>query len=291
MSRSTWSWSPASARTSSSSPPTSRDSRALMMLSCMSGCELPSAVRLLPRTFQVSPTTPSLVDSSASSRTSRPSISGRRTISSSVPLVQRGSADLVEPGLQRRVCRDGRGRRRGRQHRSWFESARRASTGGTIPPLCPESRPQRSAWSAHRSMRTKPFGRVGVVVRPRRHAVDRGDLDAPQRVRRRVLDVVEDRQAPRRPASARARRARRDHVIDAGATEHGDRPTVAGVVQPSGDLGRTVSSSERGEDRPAQPIPASACRRRTDGSAAPPPTHPARRASRSAISRFVATIR
>ena len=39
----------------------------------------------LPRTFQVSPTTPSAVDSSASSRISRPSISGRRTMRSSVP--------------------------------------------------------------------------------------------------------------------------------------------------------------------------------------------------------------
>ena len=59
--------------------------REFMRLSCISGCGDPSFVRMLARTFQVSPTRPWARSSTPSSRTSRASVSGRRTISSSTP--------------------------------------------------------------------------------------------------------------------------------------------------------------------------------------------------------------
>ena len=64
---------------------TKATARALMILSCMSGWQVPSGVRLLPRALQVSPTRPCAGCSSARSSTSRASIAGRRTINSRTP--------------------------------------------------------------------------------------------------------------------------------------------------------------------------------------------------------------
>ena len=156
MSKSTWSWSPARARTSSSSPPTSRDSRALMTLSCMSGCELPSSVRPLPRTIHVSPTTPSVVDSSASSRISRPSISGRRTIRSSVP-PSRGELRISSSPASSDAVSRWTGATAGTTTSLIVRVCQRsAAADGPIARLWPVSPVQRSACSAHRSIGVNP---------------------------------------------------------------------------------------------------------------------------------------
>ena len=60
--------------------------REFMILSCMSAWAEPSAVRELPRVFQLSPTNPSSKLSRPSCRTSRAPTSGRRTISFKTPL-------------------------------------------------------------------------------------------------------------------------------------------------------------------------------------------------------------
>ena len=57
----------------------------------LSGLACPSGVRLLPRSNQLSPTTPNVVSSSAASTSSRSSTAGRRAISSSRP-PSRGAA-------------------------------------------------------------------------------------------------------------------------------------------------------------------------------------------------------
>ena len=289
MSRSTWSWSPARARTSSSSPPTSRDSRALMTLSCMSG--MGAAVAGAPAPAHV----PGVADDALGWSTARP---------------RRGPRGRRSPdgGRSARACRCRAGDRRISSspassdarvevdggdsgddhvgHRCESASAR-SSTGGQFRRCVRSHRRSTLGLVGPPLDGGEPVGRVGVVVGPRRHAVDRGDLDAPQRVRRRVLDLVEDRQAPRRPASARARRApqgsRRRRRTRRPASRCRSR-TAARRPRPDGARERTGRGSASAAD------PASACRRRTDraGSGI---AQPARRASRSAISRFVATIR
>ena len=92
---------------------------------------------------------------------------------------------------------------------------------------------------------------VRVVVRPRPCAVERDHLDAPQRVRRRVLDLVEDRQRLVDPLRRRARPARRGSRPSSPNTATG-QPLPESYSLPA-DVGRAVAAGERGEDRPAQP--------------------------------------
>src|SRR4051794_8930863 len=56
-----------------------------MSVSCMSGCEDPSSVALLPRVRQLSPTSPISVSSTASSMISRSSVSGLRHMRATRP--------------------------------------------------------------------------------------------------------------------------------------------------------------------------------------------------------------
>jgi hypothetical protein len=78
------SWSPANCQRSSSCA-TSAMTREFMILSCISGCADPSAIRELLRIFQLSPTRPSARLSSPAFKTSRSSTRGRRTINFSTP--------------------------------------------------------------------------------------------------------------------------------------------------------------------------------------------------------------